>query len=259
MMLTPLLTATGIRKAFNGVRAVDGLDVSIPKGSITALIGPNGSGKTTVLNMISGLLTPDAGVISLGDREITGWSPHRIARQGVGRTFQQIRLCHQMSVLDNVQLAFAAENDESLMSAFVRRDRLRSAESARRDRAMALLTQCGVARKSEAMGSELSHGQRRLVEIARALALEPVLLLLDEPMAGLSHTMIQQTQQIIRGLKEEGRTILFVEHNVRVVLEISDHVIVMDHGQKIAEGPPEMIRNDVRVIEAYLGKGAVDA
>ncbi len=249
------LTLRGVSRNFNGVKAVDGLDLSVQTGSVTALIGPNGSGKTTALNLISGLISADSGSILFGGRVISGKSPHAIAGYGIGRTFQQIRLCPQMSVLDNVLLGFKAESEESLLAALMRSRSFSAAEKKRQRGALELLERFGLAGKAERLGSELSHGQRRLVELARGLAMEPKLLLLDEPMSGVAPTMIRQMQTIVRELKAEGRTILFVEHNVRVVLELSDRVVVLNHGKRIAEGTPDEIRNDAEVIEAYLGKG----
>ena len=258
-MAVPILTLHSVSRYFDSVRAVDDLSLSVDAGKITALIGPNGSGKTTVLNLVSGLLRPDTGEIRLHGKRISGRAPHAIARRGVGRTFQQIRLCPQMSVIDNVQMAFASGGDESLIRSLSRPTGMLRRDSVRRDRALELLERFGLVQKADAMGSELSHGQRRMVELARALALRPQILLLDEPLSGLAPAMVMQMLSIIGELCNQGNTVLFIEHNVRAVLEVSDWVIVLDHGEKIAEGTPEQIRQNPQVIAVYLGKGAASA
>ena len=258
-MAASALTVTGLSKAFDGVKAVNDLSLTVEPDKITALIGPNGSGKTTLLNLISGLLRPDRGQIKLGDRVINSQPPHVIARLGVARTFQHIRLFPQISVRDNLMLALSDRHDERLSGTFLRPKTVAERETARIAKARELLETIGLASKESVMGWELSHGQRRLLEIARTLALRPSVLLLDEPMAGLSPSMIALMKETIRSLRGQGRTILFVEHNVKVVLELSDHVIVLDHGAKIAEGTPDEIRENPRVIEAYLGGGLTHA
>jgi len=254
-----MLELSKISKSFGGLRAVDNLSLSIAPGRITSLIGPNGSGKTTVFNVVSGFLHPDAGSVHLDGVRISGRSVHEIARAGIGRTFQQIRLCPQMTVLDNILLARRAPIGERLLAAALLPSRL--ADEARENRkvALRLLERVKMDHKKGAKGAELSHGQRRLVEIARALALEPKVLLLDEPMSGLFPEMIQSTMQIIRELGDEGRTVFFIEHNMKVVLALSDHVVVLDDGRKLAEGTPSEIRSDSDVLTAYLGRGRSSA
>ena len=254
-----ILSLTSVSKSFDGLKAVDNLSLAIEEGKITALIGPNGSGKTTVFNIVTGLLKADAGEIAMDSRKLTGLPPYKIARAGIGRTFQLIRLCPQMSVLDNVMLALRYPIGEKLSMAMLRPKRLVREEEANQKRAIELLTRVEMDHKQEAMGSDLSHGQRRLVEIARALALDPKVLLLDEPMSGLFPKMIEKSMEIIRGLRDEGRTIWFIEHNMRVVLELSDRVIVLDHGRKLAEGTPEEIRGNPEVNTAYLGRSRTGA
>jgi branched-chain amino acid transport system ATP-binding protein len=254
-----LLNIQSLSKSFDGVRALDNLTLDIPEGQITGIIGPNGSGKTTLFNVISGLLKPDGGAISLANERITGLSPHRIARAGIGRTFQVIRLCGQMSVLENVMLAAPSRVGDRIGTAMLRTSAATREDQFNRNRALELLTLVGIAHKRDAMGSELSHGQRRLTEIARALALDPEVLLLDEPMSGLSPQAIEQMKVIIRRLDSDGKTILFIEHNMHVVMDLSEHVVVLNHGRKIAEGSPDEIRSNPDVITAYLGRSAGSA
>ena len=253
MMADSVLTIKRLSKSFDGIKAVDELSAEIATGTITALIGPNGSGKTTVFNLISGLLRPGAGRIRLNDSDITFLPPHRIARAGIGRTFQMIRLCSQLTVLENVMLAFHYPYGERLLPTLISQSRIRREESEMREQAMQCLQSVKMQDKASAMGNELSHGQRRLVEMARALALNPKLLLLDEPMSGLSPVAIDKVKGIISDTKAKGITILFIDHDMKVVSDISEHVIVLNYGRKIAEGTVDQIKSDPEVQAAYLG------
>lgn len=243
-----------VSKDFDGVKALDGLSFELRRGEITALIGPNGAGKTTLFNIITGFLRPDNGKIEFGSRHITSLPSHKVTRLGIGRTFQNIRLFPQMTVLENVMLALNYAIGERLLSALVRSKRMLQEDNQNRERASEILETLGLADKKEALGDELSHGQRRLLEIARTLALNPELLLLDEPTAGLFPEMVEKMKNLIRDLSAEKKTVLFIEHNMNVVMEIADRILVLSHGKLLADGSPHEIQNNEAVIEAYLGK-----
>jgi len=249
-----LLSVGGLARSFDGIQAVTGLSFDITSGGITALIGPNGAGKTTVFNVITGFLPPDKGCVRFANAEITHRRPDQIARMGIGRTFQDCKVFPQLPVLDNVILGFEDAANETLAVALMRRRAMLDSEVDKSKRACALLERVGLIGKKKDLAGNLSCGQRKLLELCRVQALNPKLILLDEPMAGLSPSMIVTMTEIIRGLRESGKTVVFIEHNMKVVMNLSERVLVLNFGQLIADGPPEAVRNDPAVRHAYLGR-----
>jgi len=249
-----LLTVQNITKEFDGIRALDNLSFEVEEKSIVALIGPNGSGKTTFFNIATGFMDEDKGKIFFKSREITLFKPYKIARLGIGRTFQNIRLFPQISVLDNVMLAFKYEKGEVFSAALLQTKKMKEEDKTNQKKAEELLKFVGLIDKKDNLGEQLSHGQRKLLELARALALDPELLLLDEPTAGLFPEMKELMLDHIRTLKNKGKAILFIEHDMHSVMSVADKIIVLNHGKKIAEGTPEEIKANKEVQIAYLGK-----
>jgi branched-chain amino acid transport system ATP-binding protein len=255
----PLLTIRNLSRTFGGVRAVDDLSLDIVPGEVTALIGPNGAGKTTALNAVAGFLPNGRGSIHFLGTEITKAKPDAIARLGIGRTFQDCKIFPQLSVLDNVMLGLRDGRNESWTSAMLRRHSLAISEKDKSERSAALLDQVGLLDRKAALAGELSYGQRKLLELCRVMALQPRLVLLDEPMAGLFPSMIDTMMTMIRKLHASGMTVLFIEHNMRVVMELSRRVLVLNFGELIADGSPESVRSDPAVRTAYLGRSAYNA
>jgi neutral amino acid transport system ATP-binding protein len=254
-----LLEVDGVIKRFGGIRAVDGATMRVREGAITALIGPNGAGKTTLFNVLTGFYKGDRGSVRFKGEEILGDSPHTIARRGMVRTFQITKALAAMPVIDNMMLAAPDQPGEQLRNVFFRPGAVRSREAQVRDQAMTLLDLFNLKELAEAYAGTLSGGQRKLLELARALMSEPKLLLLDEPMAGINPTLGARLLEHIQMLRREmGVTFLFVEHDMEVVMNHSDVVVVMAEGRVIAEGEPREVRRDKRVIDAYLGDVAVD-
>ncbi len=250
----PLLEIHGLTKRFLGITAVDRVDLTLEAGELVSLIGPNGSGKTTLFNCVTGYLPADGGRIRFRGRDVTGAAPHRMSRLGIGRTFQLVSVFPRLSVLENMLVFLQQHQEEDLLSRLLRAPRLRRLEAQAVERARSLLDLVSLADHAATPAGHLSYGQRKLLAFAAALMPDPELLLLDEPAAAINPTVIRQMMEHINGLHRRGKTILLVEHNMEVVMDISQRVVVLDHGQMIAEGPPATIRRDPRVIEAYFGR-----
>jgi branched-chain amino acid transport system ATP-binding protein len=249
-----LLEVKKISKRFGGLQAVKEVSFTVEQGSIKAVIGPNGAGKTTLFNLVSGFLTPDSGGIFYRDVPIQGRNPHEIAWQGVSRTFQHIRLFAHMTALENVMVGCHVRSRAGFVAGMLNLPWTRTEEQDIREKALETMELLGIAHLADANAVSLSYGQQRSVELARALAASPSLLLLDEPAAGLNMRETADMAGLIAKIRERGITVLIVEHDMSLVMNISDEIVVLSYGEKIADGAPRAVRNNPEVIRVYLGE-----
>lgn len=250
--MEPLLQINDINKRFDGTVALSNFSLKVQGASITGIIGPNGAGKTTLFNVITGFLPPDSGSIQYNDQQLIGLPPYKIARHGIMRTFQQLRLITRLTVLDNILLAFQNQAGERLRNIFTFSRLIKIQEQANRKKTQELLDSLGIRDKENALVEDLSYGQQKMVSLLCCLAAGAKVVLLDEPVAGVNPETTNIILGMIRKLPEQGVTVILIEHNIEAVMQVCDRVIFMDEGKKIVEGDPESVRHDPAVIEAYL-------
>lgn len=248
-----LLKIEGLSKLFYGLAALDDVSLQVERGELVGLIGPNGSGKTTLFNCVTGFLPCTKGRVIFRGEDITGWKPNQIARKGIIRTFQELRVFRRMSVLDNMVLGVQEHQDHGVLRSVIGTGSIQAHETEARQKATQLLEFAGMVSLKDELAGNLSYGQQKILSFLGALMPEPGIVLLDEPTAAVNPTLVEAIKDYIKLLNERGRTFVVIEHNMKVIMDICSRVIVLDHGRKIAEGSAEQIQNDPRVVEAYFG------
>ena len=251
-----MLSIENLSKSFGGVRAVQDVSFYVKQGSIHSVIGPNGAGKTTLFNLVTGVYTPTSGRIMFNGENVAGMAPDALARRGMSRTFQNLQVCMNMSALDNVMVGSHLRLNQNLFASMLRLPAVRRADEACRHEAAELMRFCGVGKYVYADAGQMSYGALKRLEIARALAAKPKVILLDEPAAGLNHTETGEIEELVRKVAQSGITVVLVEHDMKLVMNLSDHILVLDYGKKLAEGTAAEVRANPDVIAAYLGAAA---
>lgn len=251
-----MLSIQNLSKEFGGVKAVQNVSIDIASGDIHAVIGPNGAGKTTLFNLITGVYVPTSGQIIFNGEDVAGVTPDSLAQKGMSRTFQNLQVCMNMSAIDNVMVGAHLRLNQSLLAGIFQLPSLRRKDAQIREEAAGLMQFAGIGKYVDYEASQMPYGALKRLEIARALAAKPAILLLDEPAAGLNHTETAEIEELVRKVAESGVTVVLVEHDMRMVMNLSDHISVLDYGKKLAEGTPQEIRENPAVIAAYLGAAA---